>query len=137
MESKLEKLEKFEKSENSRTDEERKDQDEENLCRSIIKGLARRSRKKHTILAEVEEEDPCVLCTDYVNLKELPGDEVRQAREQELKYFRDLRVLSRSLSLALSPSLSLSLFLSLSPSLSLPPSPLPLPPSLSPTSLPM
>ena len=30
----------------------RKDQDEDKLCKSIIKGLARRNREKHAILAE-------------------------------------------------------------------------------------
>ena len=43
MESRLEKLE---KSENSKTDEKKKDQDEEKWCKSVIKGLARRNREK-------------------------------------------------------------------------------------------
>ena len=43
--------------ENSITDEEKKDQDEEKVCKSSIKGLARRNREKHAILAEVGEEE--------------------------------------------------------------------------------
>ena len=39
------------KSWKSQTDEGRKDQDEENLCKSIIKGFARRNRQTHAILA--------------------------------------------------------------------------------------
>ena len=63
---------------------ERKDQDEEELCKSIIKGLARLSREKHAMLAEIEEEQP-VIRIDDVNGKELPWHEVRK---QELKYVR-------------------------------------------------
>ena len=53
MESKLEKLETLKI---PKTDEERKDQDEEELCKSIMNGLARRSREKHSILANVGEK---------------------------------------------------------------------------------
>ena len=54
------------KSEDSKTDEERRDHDEEKLCKSIVKGLARRIREKHVILAEVGKEDQRVLCIDDV-----------------------------------------------------------------------
>ena len=49
------KIGKVGKLEDSKTDKERKDQDEETLCKSIIKGLTRRNREKHAILAEIEE----------------------------------------------------------------------------------
>ena len=44
------------KSENFQNDEERRCQNEEKLCKSIIKGSARRNREKHAILAEIEEK---------------------------------------------------------------------------------
>ena len=62
------------------------------MCKSIIKGLARRNREKHAILAEVGEEEQRFNCIDDVTSKELPLDEVRQAREQELENVRDLGV---------------------------------------------
>ena len=86
MESRLDKLE---KSENSKTDEEKKDQDEEKWCKSVIRGLARRNREKHAILAEVGEGDQRVVCIDDVTSKEWPWHEVRQAREQQLKLLRE------------------------------------------------
>ena len=46
------------KSDTSQTDEEKK----RKLRKSTIKGLARRSREKHAILAEVRE-DQCALIT--------------------------------------------------------------------------
>ena len=51
-------------SENSKTEEERNDQDEEKLCKSIMKGLARRICEKHLILAEVEEEQDVIRIDD-------------------------------------------------------------------------
>ena len=53
MESKLEKLEKLE---NYIVDEEMRSQSEERLCKSIVKGFARRNREKHATLAGVEEK---------------------------------------------------------------------------------
>ena len=41
---------------------------------------------------EVGEEDQRVLCIDDVTSTELPWNEVRQAREQELKLLRDFGV---------------------------------------------
>ena len=87
----IEQVGKVGKSKNSLTEKERKGHNEEKLCKSIIKGLARRNREKHAILAEIEEEQP-VICIDDVTRKELPEHEVRKAREQELKYSRDLGV---------------------------------------------
>ena len=96
------------KSENSQTDEERKDQNEDKLCKSIIKGLARRNREKYAILAEEgekkeeeeeeekekkkEEGEGDVMCIDDVIGKELLWHGVRKAREQEWKYLRDFGV---------------------------------------------
>ena len=44
------------KLENCENDVEMLSQSEERLCRSIIKGLARRNHERHTMLADVEEE---------------------------------------------------------------------------------
>ena len=81
------------KSENSKIDEEMWSQGEERLCKSIIKGLARRNRERHAMLVDVEEEQKQdVICFDDITGKELPWHAVRKARELELKYFRDLGV---------------------------------------------
>ena len=69
--------------------------DEEKLYRSIMKGLTRRNREKHVILAEVEEtqdREQDIVCFDDITGKELPWSAVRKARELELKYLRDLGV---------------------------------------------
>ena len=47
------KIGKVRKLENYRIDEEMRSQSEERLCKSIIKGFARRNREKHAMLAEV------------------------------------------------------------------------------------
>ena len=65
---------------------------EEKLCMSIMKVLARRSRERHAMLAEMEEENQDVVCVDDITGKELPWHAVRKARAQELKYLRDLGV---------------------------------------------
>ena len=88
-ESTLEELEKLGNRRIPKTEEERKDQNEEKLCKSIIKGLARRHREKHAIFAEIEEGKQHVMCIDDVTGKELPWHEVRKARGQELKYLCD------------------------------------------------
>ena len=67
MESKLEKLG------NCKIDEEMRSQSEERLCKSIIKGLARRNRERHAMLADVgEEQEQDVVCFDDITRKELP-----------------------------------------------------------------
>ena len=54
-------------------DEEMWCQSEEKLCKSIIKGLARRNRERHAMLADVEEEqEQDVICFDDITGKELP-----------------------------------------------------------------
>ena len=83
----------MEKLENCKSDKEMLSQSEEKLCRLIIKGLARRNHERHTILADVEEEqEQDVICFDDITGKELPWHEVRKARKLELKYLRDLGV---------------------------------------------
>ena len=83
----------MEKLENCKRDEGMLSQSEERLCRSIIKGLARRNHERHTMLADVEEEqEQDVICFDDITGKELPWHAVRKARELELKYLRDLGV---------------------------------------------
>ena len=78
-------------SENCKIDEDMWSHSEERLCKSIIKGLARRNREKHAMLADVEEEqEQDVICFDDITGKELPWHAVRKARELELKYLRDL-----------------------------------------------
>ena len=68
-------------------------QSEERLCKSVMKGLAKRNHEKHTMLADVEEEqEQDVICFDDITGKELPWHAVRKARELELKYLRDLGV---------------------------------------------
>ena len=81
------------KVENLKSNEGMLSQSEERLCRSIIKGLARRNHERHTMLADVEEEqEQDVICFDDITGKELPWHAVRKAREWELKYFRGLGV---------------------------------------------
>ena len=63
------------------------------MCKSIIKGLARRNRERHAMLADVEEEqEQDVICCYDITGKELPWHAVRKALELELKYVRDLGV---------------------------------------------
>ena len=63
------------------------------MCKSILKGLAKRSRENHAMLADVEEgQEQDVICIDDITGKELPVHAVRKARELELKYLRDLGV---------------------------------------------
>ena len=84
------------KLESCTSDEEMLSQSEEKLCRSIIKGLARRNHERHTMLADVEEEqEQDVICFDDITGKELPWHAVRRARELELKYLRDLGVYAK------------------------------------------
>ena len=81
------------KLENCQIDEEMCRRSEEKLCKSILKGLAKRSREKHAMLADVEEgQEQDVICIDDITGKELPWRAVRKARELELKYLRDLGV---------------------------------------------
>ena len=76
-----------------KSDEGMLSQSEERLCRSIIKGLARRNYERRAMLADVEEEqEQDVICFDDVTGKELPWHAVRKARELELKYLRDFGV---------------------------------------------
>ena len=65
---------------------------EEKLCKSIVKGLARRQRERHAMLAEMDEENQDVVCVGDITQKEFPCHAVRKARAQELKFLRDLRV---------------------------------------------
>ena len=61
------------KLEKCKIDEEMWSQSEERLCKSIIKGLARRKREIHAMLADVEEEqEQDVICFDDITGKELP-----------------------------------------------------------------
>ena len=63
------------------------------MCKSITRGLVKRNHEKHTMLAEVEEEqEQDVICFDDITGKELPWHAVRKAQELELKYPRDLGV---------------------------------------------
>ena len=81
------------KLENCKIAEEMWNQSEERFCKSIIKGLARRNRERHAMLADVEEEqEQDVICFDDITGKELPWHAVRKARELVLKYLRDLGV---------------------------------------------
>ena len=74
-------------------DEEMWSQSWERLCKSIMKGLARRNHEKHTMFADVEKEQELdVICIDDITGKELPWHAVRKARQLELKYLRDLGV---------------------------------------------
>ena len=86
-------MEKLENCKIAKSDEGMLSQSEERLCRSIIKGLARRNHERHTMLADVEEEqEQYVICFDDITGKELPWHAVHEARELELKHLRDLRV---------------------------------------------
>ena len=69
----------------------------EKLCKSILKGLAKRSREKHAMLADVEEgQEQDVICIDDITGKELPWHAMRKVRELVLKYLRDLGVYEKS-----------------------------------------
>ena len=84
------------KLDNCKSDEGMLSQSEERLCRSIIKGLKRRNHERHTMLADVEEEqEQNVICFDDITGKELPWHAVRKARELKLKYLRDLGVFEK------------------------------------------
>ena len=86
------------KQENCKIEEEMWSQSGERLCKSIIKGLARRNRERHAMLADVEEEqEQDVVCLDDVTGKKLPWHTVRKAHELELKYLRDFGVYEKSL----------------------------------------
>ena len=81
------------KLENCTIDDEMQCRSEVKLRKSILKGLARRNREKHAMLADVEERrEQDVICIDDITGKELPWHTVRKARELELKYLRDLGV---------------------------------------------
>ena len=83
------------KLENCKINEKMCRRSEEKLCKSIIKGLARRNHERHTMLAnaeEAQEREQDVVCFDDITGKELPWHAVRKARELELKYLRDLGV---------------------------------------------
>ena len=70
---------------NCKIDEEMWCQSEEQLCKSIVKGLARRNRERHAMLADVEEEqEQDVICFDDITGKKLLWHAVRKARELEL-----------------------------------------------------
>ena len=86
------KIGKVGKLKNYRIDEEMRRQSEERLCKSIMKGLARRDREKHEMLAEVKEKEQDVICFDDITGNKLPWYAVRKARELDLKYLRDLGV---------------------------------------------
>ena len=58
----------------------------------VIRGPARRNHENNAPLAEVEEQGQMILCIDDVTGKELLWQAVRQAREQELRYLRELGV---------------------------------------------
>ena len=84
---------KFGKLENYENDDETMSQSEERVCKSIIRGLVKRNHEKHTMLADVgEEKEQGVICFDDITGKELPWHAVREARELELKYLRDVGV---------------------------------------------
>ena len=76
---------------NSKSDEEKKNRDEE-VYKSIIKGLARRNRETTRDVNKYKEEEQDVICFDDITGKELPWHAVRKARDLELKYLRDLGV---------------------------------------------
>ena len=86
------------KLENCKIYDEMQCRSEEKLCKLILKGLARRKREKHAMLADVEEtRKQDVIFIDDITGKELPWHAVRKARELELKYLRDLRVYEKSM----------------------------------------
>ena len=75
MDQKLEKLENWKMAKLT----QRCEQSAERLCKSIIKGLARRSRERHAMLADEEEEQKQdVICFDQITGKELPWHAVRK-----------------------------------------------------------
>ena len=63
---------------------------------TILKGLARHIHEKHTMLADVEEDqEQDIICFNDITGKELPWRAVRKARELGLKYLRDLEVFEK------------------------------------------
>ena len=84
---------KFGKVENYENDDETMSQGEERLCKSIIRGLVKRDHEKRAMLAGAgENKEQDVTCFDDITGKDLPWHAVREARELELKYLRDLGV---------------------------------------------
>ena len=79
----------------SKIEEMVESQNKKRLCKSIIKGLARHNRKERVMLSELEEENQDVVCIDDVTGEEFPWHAVRMAREQELKYLRDVGVFEK------------------------------------------
>ena len=63
----IEKVGKVGKAQNSKTDEERKDQNEETLCKSITKGLARCNREKACDLGSPAKNCCGMKCSQLVN----------------------------------------------------------------------
>ena len=90
MDQKLENLETWKVAKNN---EETMSQSEERVCKSIIRDLVKRNHEKHTMLADVrEEQEQDIMCFDDITGKELPWHAVREARELDSKYLRDLGV---------------------------------------------
>ena len=91
-------MEKLENWEHCKIYDEMQCRSKEKLCNSILKGLARRKREKHAMLADVEERrEQDIKCIDDITGKELPWHAVRKARELELKYLRDLGCMKESM----------------------------------------
>ena len=87
------KLEWVEKSNNSGINlKGRTQEEEEGLCKLMIKGVARHHCERHALLATAEGENQRVQFVDDITGKDLPWSEVRQAREPELKHLRDFGV---------------------------------------------
>ena len=74
---------KFGKLKDYENDDDTMNQSEDRLCKSIMRGLGKRNHEKHTMLADVgDEQEQDVICFDDITDKEL----------LELKYLRDLGV---------------------------------------------
>ena len=83
----------FGKVEKYEIDDETMSRSEERVCESITRGPVKRNHEKHTMLADVgEEQEQDVKCFDDITGKELPWHAVREARELELKYLPDFGV---------------------------------------------
>ena len=79
--------------ENYENVDETMSQSEEGVCKSIMRGFVKRNHEKHTMLADVgEEQEQDVICLEDITGKELAWHAVREARELELKYLRALGV---------------------------------------------
>ena len=67
-------MKKFGKLENYENVDETMSQSEERVCKSVIRGLVKRNHEKHTMLADVgEQQEQDVICFDDIRARSCRG----------------------------------------------------------------